>query len=91
MRTGYEKILLKDSLLSKIDSGELLNIKHYGFTHNSIESINSFLNYYGIAFSPVDYMQHEMTNPLFLKMFCKSYDSQNCDLVSLFDNFINIW
>ena len=88
LRTGYEKILFKDSLLSKIDSGELLNIKHHGFTHNSIESINSFLNYYGIAFSPVDYMQHEMTNPLFLKMFCKSYDSQNCDLVSLFDNFI---
>ncbi len=91
MRTEYEEMLLKDTLDTYFKNETILKISHTGFANNSIESIKQFLNYYDIPFSPVDYMQYEMTNPLFLTMFCKSYaNSVQFNIMSLFDTFVKI-
>ena len=88
IRTGYEKVLFKDDLLQDKKGKDLMEITHYGFNYDSIESIKSFLDFYNVVFSPVDYLQHKMTNPLFLKMFCETHDGQLCDFGGLFEKFI---
>lgn len=88
VRKGYEKILFQEPLKQKIEKQEILQIHHTGFKNHPVKSIKEFLNYYEIPFSPLDYIQYELTNPLFLKMFCKSYTSSEWDLPSLFEKYI---
>ncbi len=89
VRKGYEELLFNDSLKQRIQNQDFLQIYHVGFRNHSIESVKEFLNYYKIPFSPLDYIQYEMINPLFLKMFCKCFSAKEWDLPSLFDNYIS--
>ena len=90
VRKGYEELLFDEPLKQRIKSQEILQIYHTGFREHSVESVKAFLNYYQIPFSPLDYIQYEMINPLFLKMFCLSFSSKEWDLPSLFDNYISL-
>ena len=88
VRKGYEELLFDEPLKECISKKEILQIYHTGFKNHSAESIKEFLNYYKIPFSPLDYIQYEMINPLFLKMFCKNYSPNDWDLPSLFEKYI---
>lgn len=84
VRTGYETLVFSENILTKISERTIASIVHEGFQEDSIVAISTFLNYYGIPFSPAYFLQTELTNPLFLTLFCKYYCGENFDLFSLF-------
>ena len=73
-RTEYEKLLLSDSVLQMKRQNKVLTMHHRGFADNSIQAVREFLNQYNIPFTPLNYFGYEMTNPLFLTLYCKVYD-----------------
>lgn len=88
LRSGYEDYVLNDSIKQRIDNYEIPQITHHGFHNNSIEAVRDFFNYYSIPFSPSYFIQSEMTNPLFLTMFCKGYDGNEFDLYHILEKFL---
>lgn len=87
-RSGYEKSVLDENIKQKIMSRQIPKITHYGFQENSFKAIEEFLNYNNIPFSPTYFLQSEMTNPLFLKMFCKVYDGDEFNFLNLVEKFL---
>lgn len=88
VRTGYEKLVFDDATVESISAGTLACLVHTGFREESIEATLTFLNHYGIPFLPSYFLQSEMTNPLFLTLFCKTYTGENFDFFSLFKKLI---
>lgn len=89
VRSGYERLVFNDAIISEIETNNISNIVHSGFREESVEATLAFLNYYGIPFLPSYFLQAEMTNPLFLTLFCKYYTGENFDMFTLFDQLIN--
>ena len=89
VRSGYERLVFNDFIIEGIETNKISNIVHSGFREESIEATLIFLNYYGIPFLPSYFLQAEMTNPLFLTLFCKHYTGENFDMFTLFDRLIN--
>ena len=89
VRSGYERLVFNDSIIEGIKTNEISNIVHSGFREESIEATLAFLNHYGIPFVPSYFLQAEMTNPLFLTLFCKHYTGENFDMFTLFDQLIS--
>lgn len=89
IRTGYEGIVLNDAVKKWMDGGEIGSIVHRGFREESINATMTFLNQYGIPFLPSYFLQVEMTNPLFLSLYCKNYTGENFDMYSLFERVID--
>ncbi|WP_314087236.1 hypothetical protein [Pseudolactococcus chungangensis] len=87
-RSGYEDTVIDETISKKITNYEIPEITHNGFWNNSIEAIKEFLNYHQISFSPSYFFQSEMTNPLFLTMFCKIYDGNEFDFYQLLEKFL---
>ena len=87
-RTGYESLVLGDSVRDWLNTGKILSLIHEGFRDESIDAVQDFLNHYGIPFSPEYYLQYEMTNPLFLTLFCETYDGSIVDIATLIDRII---
>lgn len=88
LRTGFEELTLSQSVLDKIDSGEIAMIRHTGLIDESPARIYEFLSYCGIPFSPEYYLHSEMTNPLFLTWFCSTYNGEEQGLLTLIDNVL---
>lgn len=88
LRSGYEDSVFNDSIKQKIVNYTIPEITHKGFQNDSISAIKEFLNHYNIPFSPSYFLQSEMTNPLFLMMFCKSYDGNEFDLYRVLEKFL---
>ena len=89
IRTGYEKMVLNEAVRNGMDNGEIGNLVHQGFREESIDATLTFLNHYGIPFLPSYFLQAEMTNPLFLSLYCKNYTGENFDMYSLFERVID--
>lgn len=89
VRSGYERLVFNESIIEGIEGNRISNIVHSGFREESVEATLAFLNYYGIPFLPSYFLQAEMTNPLFLTLFCKYYTGENFDMFTLFDQLIN--
>ena len=90
VRDGYEKLVFNDAVDSQMQEGEISKICHRGFIEESVNATKAFLNHYGIPFLPSYYLQNEMINPLFLKLFCKTYTGENYNLFSLFERLIEM-
>lgn len=88
VRTGFEKLVFDEACQQKIHCGEIIRLFHTGFQEESVEATKTFLNYYNIPFSPSYFLQHEMTNPLFLTLFCKTYSGGEFDIFTLFEKII---
>lgn len=88
VRSGYERIVLDPAINKDIEDGNIASMIHGGFRGESINATLAFLNYYGIPFLPTHFLQTEMTNPLFLKLFCEAYSGENLDMFTLFGNLI---
>ena len=87
-RTEYEKLLLADEMIHRREKGDFVTIVHRGFHDNSIDAIKQFMDYYNIPFSPLEYFSYRMENPLFLKLYCKTYNGEEVDLPTLYERVI---
>ncbi|MGN0484019.1 MAG: hypothetical protein ACI4HI_10755 [Lachnospiraceae bacterium] len=85
-RTEYQKLILPDSIMDR--QGDVIAMLHRGFEDNSISAIREFLNHYNIPFTPLEYFGYEMSNPLFLTLYCKTYDGEDVSLPTLYDRLI---
>lgn len=88
IRTGYEKLVLEEKTIERIQNREILQIKHYGFQDDSVKATKDFLDFYNIPFSSSDLLNYEMTNPLYLKLFCETYDNEELNLFQMFERRI---
>ena len=77
VRTGYEENVFNASLIQKITEGSVSLLQHRGFELNIFEAMEIFFKHYKIEFSPSYLFQSEMSNPLFLTLFCKTFQSLN--------------
>lgn len=90
LRIGYENSLLDESVKTKIKANDICVLHHDGFRNETIEATKEFLNGYNIPFSPTSFLYFEITNPLFLTLFCKAYSGEELDILALFDNLLKI-
>lgn len=88
VRSGYERLVFNDAIIEDIARNKIPSIVHSGFREESVEDTLTFLNHYGIPFLPSYFLQAEMTNPLFLTLFCKYYTGENFDMFTLFNQLI---
>lgn len=88
-RAEYEKQLMNQTLSEKMKSQSICHISHRGFERNSIESTKQFFNHYGIPFTLFEYFECEMTNPLFLTLYCRTYKGEEVDLPTLYERLIS--
>lgn len=86
VRSGYEPLVFDNNIINLQASQEITNIHHTGFQENSIEAVREFLDFYNIPFYPSFSISYELTNPLFLLLFCKNYKKEYEG-----NNFFNIY
>lgn len=87
-RTEYEKIVLPDSVREGKRGKDVTAILHRGFENNSIDAVREFMDHYGIPFTPLEYFGYEMSNPLFLTLYCKTYNGEEVSLPELYERII---
>lgn len=87
-RTEYEELILPQEIIDKKNKDRIVTLRHYGFANNSIEAIMEFLNHYNIPFTPSEFFGIEFTNPLFLTLYCKTYDGTETNLINLYERMI---
>ena len=85
-RTEYEKYVLPDMVLEHKE--QYITMYHTGFRENSLFATKEFLHHYNIPFSPIAHFSNEMTNPLFLTMYCKTYNGEEVSLPALFERVL---
>lgn len=86
VRNGYENYVLNKHIKNEIKNNKISKVEHSGFSVNSIEVMNSFFNHYNITFSPSDFLNYELTNPLFLKLYCEVYSKDERSFSKLFED-----
>lgn len=87
-RSEYEKQLIPDSVLQQMKTGDVVTLCHRGFADNSIDAVRSFLNHFNISFTPLEYFSYEMSKPLFLLLYCKTYNGEEVSLPALYERLI---
>ena len=85
-RTEYQQSVLPDSFWE--GERDIVTIHHRGFEDNSISAVREFLNHYNIPFTPLEYFGYEMSNPLFLTLYCKTYNGEEVSLSTLYDRIV---
>lgn len=86
-RTEYQHVLLDDNEMEKEG---VYKIIHQGFAEESFSATKEFLNHYGIAFSPIHMFNHAITNPLFLTLYCKTYQGDEVEWSALYKRLLKI-
>lgn len=84
-RSEYEKVLLPEQFLKW---NNVVKIEHTGFVGNSFEAVRKFLGHYGIPFAPVHMFSRNIYNPLFLTLYCKTYQGDEVDLPILYERLL---
>lgn len=87
-RTEYEEICLPDSIWNSGLKDNIAIIEHNGFEDNSTIAVKEFMDYYSIPFTPLEFFSQEMSNPLFLTLYCKTYDGEDVSLTELYERII---
>ena len=87
-RTEYESTVLPEMIIKEKQEGKIVTIIHRGFEDNSIEAAKEFMDQYNIPFAPLDYLGYEMSNPLFLSLYCRTYNGEDVSLLELYERVI---
>lgn len=87
-RPEYEQLLFTDSVRGEFDNGNIVAIIHKGFDGNSGFAVREFLNHYNIPFSLLECFNSKMTNPLFLTLYCKTYNGEELSLPALYEQLL---
>lgn len=90
-RSDYEQLLVSDEVKKKIDSGLVSEILHQGLDIDTIESVYKFFNIYGIGFCPLDYIDENYTNPLYVRLLCECLSKVNNFLTNHSSPFIELF
>ena len=53
-------------------------------------AIKQFLNHYNIPFTPLHMFNQSITNPLFLTLYCKTYQGDDIELPLLYDRLLSV-
>ena len=88
IRKGYEHYLFSDLIKNKIERNDILKMIHRGLIDDSCDAVSEFMAEYGIKYSPEYYLSNNMTNPLFLKWFCETYDGNDNSYFDLIEKII---
>ncbi|SDF10678.1 hypothetical protein [Sporomusa acidovorans] len=86
-RSEYRKVLLGEG---ELKGNDVCNIVHRGFAEESFQATQIFLNYYGIPFTPLQMFNHSITNPLFLTLYCKTYQGDDIDFPVLYERILSV-
>jgi len=87
-RQEFHNSIFSNAIQQRLDNCEILSLTHTGFEYNSFYAVKRFLNYYGISFTPLECFGYDVTNPLFLTLYCETYTGDDVDIPSLYDKFI---
>ena len=74
-RSEYQNSILPERFL-ELDN--VAKMEHRGFRNNPLEAARKFLGYYGIQFTPLHMFTANIDNPLFLTLYCKTYQGDDC-------------
>lgn len=88
-RTEYRPQILNEALSEKLENHSVCHISHRGFERNGIEAAKKFFSYYKIPFTPAEYFAFEMENPLFLTLYCRTYQGDDASLPVLYERLIS--
>lgn len=88
LRTGYDQFMFGNRLDKFFATGVANKLRHRGFWNDSIPAIRAFLDHYEIPFLPAYALSTDMTNPLYLTLFCENYTGEMVDIGKLFDTVI---
>lgn len=86
-RSEYRKVLLGEGELKE---NNVCNIVHSGFAEESFQAAQTFLNHYGIPFTPLQMFNHYIINPLFLTLYCKTYKGDDVDFPVLYERILSV-
>lgn len=94
IRSTYVNQIFSDAIQCKIKNKKIFKIKHMGFEGIIDDAITKFFEFYKIPIDTLSYLGYSFTNPLFLKIYCKSYTCNNkCigakSLDDIFNQYIN--
>lgn len=84
-RSEYQNIILPERFL---ESDNIVKIEHRGFRDNLFEASKQFLAYYGIPFTPLHMFTADIYNPLFLTLYCKTYQGDEVELPVLYERIL---
>ena len=89
-RSEFETMIVPDDLINKINNKSIVKIEVAGFEDNPLEAIRIFFNKNNIPFGLSDYFNYNLTNPLFLMLYCETYTKDdNSDLSTLYKKYIS--
>lgn len=84
-RSEYEKVILPDNFCQW---NKVLEIQHQGFISNTIDAAQKFLAFHGLSFTPLHMFTSNIDNPLFLTMYCKTYQGDEATLPVLYERLL---
>lgn len=87
-RPEYRNLLFTDDFKVRIRHGDIITLFHRGFDDSSYEAIAQFFDHYGIPFTPLEYLGYEITNPLFLTLYCETYNGEEVDLPTVYERLL---
>lgn len=87
-RDECEGNLIPYSIIEQKKAGRVPFIYQNGFQDAGFDAIGEFLNHYDIPFSPLEYFGYKMTNPLFLTLYCKTYNGEDNSLPELYEQLV---
>lgn len=85
LRNEYKKEIIPERFL---ESDGVMEMEHQGFRGNSIEAAQKFLGHYGIPFTPIHMFTNSIDNPLFLTLYCRTYQGDEVGLPMLYDRLL---
>ena len=87
-RPEYNNLLFTDDFKVRIRHGDIITLFHRGFDDSSYEAISQFFDHYRIPFTPLEYLGYEITNPLFLTLYCETYNGEEVDLPTVYERLL---
>lgn len=84
-RSEYQNSILPERFL-ELDN--VAKMEHRGFRNNPLEAARKFLGYYGIQFTPLHMFTANIDNPLFLTLYCKTYQGDEVELPVLYERLL---
>lgn len=87
-RQEYADFILSDSIKNEIVNKSIVSIENQGFENNSSVAVKDFLNHYNIPFTFYEFFCNELSNPLFLTLYCKTYNGEEVSIPKLYERLI---
>lgn len=88
IRSTYKTNFFNHVILEKIQKNYIPCIETSGFRHNLDEAIPAFFAFYKIPLDSSSFFNYELENPLFLKIYCETYNTLSSESTNLYSMFL---